>query len=261
MKRMRMVGLAALAVLALSAVESAAASAAPPEFGRCVKAVGRTGQYTGPACLALAAGGKGLYNWFPAPGPSPKFSGTGEGTALETEGNKRRIECGGSTFNGEYTGPKTEKVTVDLIGCTETKSKLPCESNPANEGEIETPQPLEGELGFIKTGTSPVVGLDLKHEPVLVAFECAKLGELSKLHGTIEGSVIAPIKRINIMVSEFTMAYKSTAGKQAVQSFEGKPKDTLTTKFLVETTPVTEVTALKGLVTEENVEPLEIKAR
>jgi hypothetical protein len=63
MKRIRIVGLCLIAVFALSAVASSAASAAPPEFFTCVKAVPKnTGNYTEKECFTKASpAGTGKY--------------------------------------------------------------------------------------------------------------------------------------------------------------------------------------------------------
>jgi hypothetical protein len=260
---MKRITLSALAMLTFMAVGAASSQAALPELGRCVKAVGKTGAYRNAACTAPASG-KGTFNWLPGPGAKPKFSGTGESTALETT-SKRKILCGGSTWEGDYTGPKTETVTVVLIGCTEVASKKPCESNPAREGEIEPGQPLEGELGFIKGGTKPVVGLDLKQQPTFMAFECGRLGE-ANTGVVVEGSVIGAVaagtaSNINRMSEETLIKYKAKSGAQLPEQFEGGPKDTLTATFVSGQGNLVEGMALLGAVSDGAEEPLEIKAK
>ncbi len=263
MKPIRMCVLALAAVGAVSAGAAATASAAVPEFGHCVKAVGKTGEWQGANCTK-SAGGKGLYNWVPGPGPKPKFEGSGEGNELETVGGKK-IACGGSTFAGEYTGPKTESVTVDFIGCIYAPTKQECQSNPGQAGEIESAQPLEGELGYIVKSEKPApkVGLDLKPKSPstsLFTFQCGKPPETSIILGTIEGSVIGSIVKINRPVSEFVLSYKDLKGVQKPQQFEGGSKDTLTLKLVSGLSTTTEELGLKVLETDENEEPIEIKA-
>jgi hypothetical protein len=259
MRRLTITGLCLTAVLAASAFAAAGASAALPEFGRCVKAAPHTGTYKYASCVVLAPGGKGSYNWEPGPAALKKFEGTGELTTLETVG-KVKVECAGSTFNGEYTGAKTETVTITLINCVDSTKRF-CQSNPAKEGEIETPLALEGELGFIAGGERPMVGLDLKHSPDIVTFECGKLPE-TVLDGVVEGSVISRIRPIEKMTAEFKQTYTESRGKQIPQQFEGGAKDTLSTTLISGLTKTTEESGLKNkLVTEENEEPLEIKAK
>jgi hypothetical protein len=218
------------------------------------------GEYKGAHCLLLA-GGKGNYNWVPGPGPKPVFVGTGEKVSLETVAGTK-IQCAASTQEGSYTGPKTESDTLVLIGCIETKTSQKCQTNPLKEGEIET-QPLKGELGFISNGEKPVVGVDLKPETgsVVATFVCGKLPESPGINVVLEGSVIAPIKPVNRMRLEFTLPYVVMGGKQAVQQFEGGAKDTLTAQILSGLTTTTEEIGLRQLVTVENEEPIEVKAR
>jgi hypothetical protein len=262
MKRFKITGLCVVAVFAVSLIVSAGASAALPELGRCVKVERKTGEYGYPNCLKLAAG-KGSYDWLPGPGALKKFEGTATlSTTLETA-SKVKIACSNGTFNGEFTGTKTETVTVDLINCEDVATKAKCQSNPANEGEIETPQALEGELGFIVGGEKPLVGLDLKPKSpttTLVSYMCGKFPEVS-LTGVVEGSVIAPIRKIDRMSEAFTLSYKSTMGKQIPQQFEGGAKDTLTSQLLVGVEKSTQPTVLKTGVEDPNEELLEIKAK
>lgn len=257
-----MAGSGLLALAAIGAVTAATAAAAPPEFGRCVPAaVPKTGQYMGKNCVVPSPGNKGKYDFLPAPGPAPAFSGLGEKVSLETPG-KAVITCAAATFEGSYTGPKTETVTLDLVGCilSSSPSQQKCQTTPVKEGEIEAQ--LEGELGFISGGSKPVVGLDLKPKApstTFATFQCGKLPETGP-SGTIEGSVIAPISPKNHMVEEFKLKYLQSGGKQAVEHFEGGPNDTLTVKLLSGVELKTEPIGLKTIVVDSNEEPLEIKA-
>jgi hypothetical protein len=253
-----MMGFALVAAVTLGL--AASASAAPPEFGQCVPAVGKTGQYKGVHCIA-SAGGKGGYNWAPAPGPKPGFSGVGEKVSLETPA-KLKIVCGASTFDGKYTGPKTLTVTLDLVGCENTATKQKCQTLPVKEGEIEAE--LDGELGFIVGGEKPKVGLDVKPKSpstTFTSFGCGKLPEPPGVSGTVEGSLIGAIKPLNHMVEEFKLTHAATAGVQAIQQFEGGAKDTLTAKLLQGLETKTEEIALRESVLMTNEEPVEIKAK
>lgn len=261
-RHIRMAGLClSAAVAAMAAATTVSAQAAPPEFGRCVPATGHTGEYKGKICLA-PAGGKGAYNWMPEPGPSPTYSGVGGKVSLETAG-RQVITCAAATFEGTYTGAKTETVTVDLVGCilSSSPSQQKCQTLPAKEGEIEAS--LEGEIGFIRSGEKLLVGLDLKAKSpstVFATFQCGKLPETGP-SGAIEGSVIAPIKPIDRATETFHLQYKVTAGKQAVEQFEGGPTDTLTVKLLEGTETKTESIGLRTIVEDENAEPVELKAK
>jgi hypothetical protein len=261
MKRINTAGVALVAVLGLLAIASASASAALPELGRCVPVTtAKTGEYKNARCTQ-AADGTGNYNFMPGAGEKKKFAGTGTGTpVLETP--KLKISCAASTFDGEYTGAKTASVTVDLIGCINPATLKKCQSNPAKEGEIETPAPLEGEIGFINTGTKIGVGLDLKRSPALMTFTCGEVAELPEVSGTVEGSVIGRIAPVNVMRSEYKLIYKTAGGKQVPESFEGGAKDTLSEKLVSGLTTTTEEAAFKEKLVEIiNEEPLEIKAK
>jgi hypothetical protein len=253
-----MVGLALVATAALGTATSA--SAAPPEFGRCVHSAGKTGEYKGTGCTA-PAGGKGSYNWVAGPGPKPGFSSTGEKVALETPG-KLKFICGAATFDGTYTGAKTVTGTLNLIGCENTATKQKCQTSLMNEAEIQAE--VDGELGFITGGTKPVVGLDLKPKEgssTFTSFQCGKPPEVPGVSGVVEGSLIGPIKAINHMVESFTLTFAESNGVQAVQQFEGGAKDTLVAKLLSGSESKTEDMALRSLTTVSNEEPMEIKAK
>jgi hypothetical protein len=238
---------------------AAGASASLPELGRCVKVAKGTGTFIGKNCLHASPTHKGEYNFEPG-ALKNKFEGSGEAVKLETA--KLKFECTASTENGEYTGAKTSSVTLDLIGCLNLATKHKCNTNPAKEGEIEPPQALKGELGFITGGEKPVVGLDLKPEnQPFVTFICGEPGKPPELQGTLEGSVIAKVLKISTMVPEFSLAWKATGGKQVPESFEGGAVDTLTLKALTTSGPSTEGAVLKGIATIPNEEPLEIKAK
>lgn len=258
MRPIKIVGLGLIAAFAISAFAVADAAAAVPELGRCVKVAPKTGEYSGNRCVTPAAG-KGSFDWSPGPGALKKFEGTGGETTLETVG-KQKIACVASIFTGEYTGAKTESVSLEMQGCNDAVTGAVCQTHLKGAGKIETLAPLEGELGFIKGGEKPSVGLDLKHSPVILTFECGELPGAVVL-GTLEGSVIAPITPINKMVEEFKIIYKEKLGKQIPEQFEGGAKDTLTETLVSGIETKTEESGLKTRVEGLNEEPIEIKAR
>jgi hypothetical protein len=184
MRLIRTVGLALAAAGLFAAIATASASAAVPEFGKCVPAVGKTGEYIGSHCTA-PAGGKGKYNWVAGPGAKPKFEGTSETVpVLEMPG--LQIVCSVATYNGEYTGAKTASVTLDLIGCLNAATHKKCQTNPAKEGEIEPPGSLEGEIGLVNINGLKKVGLDLKRSPAIAGFTCNEPLEVPEVTGTLE---------------------------------------------------------------------------
>ena len=151
-----------------------------------------------------------------------KFEGSSSTTVLATP--KLTISCATTILEGEYTGAKTATATLVLKGCTNTATKVKCQSKPGSEGEIESTMPLEGELGFIKGGEKPVVGVDFKKSstaPNLASFFCATGPEKPELQGTVEGSLIGALKPAGKMAPEYTLAYKGAKGTQMPERFEG----------------------------------------
>jgi hypothetical protein len=281
--RIRIAGACVALVLTVGATSATVAAAEVPELGRCVKVEpvkeGKKnvfkGAYGGANCLKLKANHKGSYEFLPGPGPNNKYFGeTNEPEpVLETVGGKK-ITCVSAEFKGEYTGAKTESVTVGFSGC-ETPAHATCQSNPAVPEEIVALQAFDGELAAITTGgKKPSVGWDLKHEGALFTIECGKAPEVPVLE-TIEGSVIGevaagPLSNLDRMNIESVVKYKQKAGKQLPEAFEGRASDTLVTNFVAEkTSEQTGLTAteeeLSGLgepiEKPENQEPLEIKAK
>jgi hypothetical protein len=118
---------------------------------------------------------------------------------------------------------------------------------------------LEGELGAI---AGAGVGLDLKPKSpatALASFECGKPSKTT-VTGVIEGSVIAPIARINRPQTRFKLTYTAAAGKQIPELFEGGVPDTLTTVFAIGAEKFTAQTGLIASETISNQELLEIRA-
>ena len=265
MKRTRILGVCLTAVFAAGAITATGASAEPeeeyklknlPEIGRCVEATPMTGEYKNHFCV-YGANGKGRNNWQSGPGAKKKFSGASlEAATIETV-KGRRIECSTVAFEGEYTGPKTLKTKVLLIGCLEQASKKTCQSTPAKKGEIEFE--AEGGIGFIKSGEKPSVGVDIQI-PNPTLFECGEL--LEAVHYEMSGSFIGQVVKLNLMSTTFKIILKVKSGKQIPQMFESGLKDTITLTHISGVEKISEEAGLRALsVDVENEEQLEIKAR
>ncbi len=235
-----------------------------PELGRCVKLEGKAegkklvfnGQYANASCT-LAGEGFGKYEWLPGPGASPHFTGTSGPVKLETVGAKTSVACTGSSSAGEYTGAKTQTVSVTFTGCqTGPKSKISsCQSSGAAAGEIKTGS-LTGGIDFIKENEAPEkpeVGVDLKPSSgsTLVTFECGGAST------SISGSVIAPVTAVDKMSSTLKVTAKESGGKQSVEALEASPKDTLTFE---PSGGGAEAGGLNATESRTSAEPLEIKA-
>jgi hypothetical protein len=169
MKRIRILGLAFVAVFALSVVASSASGS--PVFYTKVE--------------------------FGATASTPvKFSGTVGALFFEGNIGKTKIECSGGTVSGEVTGATTAKdVVFGLKGCKAGTGE--CNSAGEPEGAVNT-NALEGELGDVMSG---VPGLRLFDEAtgrggVLLSFTCfggavgvkvrdSFIGQLSGASGSI----------------------------------------------------------------------------
>src|SRR5271155_3291149 len=97
MKLRRMIcGVCAAGALVTAAGTTAAASAAAPEYGRCLKVtpVGKTysGGFTNSSCTKVSGSKAGKYEWYPGPGPKAKFTTSGGVGILSTVGGVS-VEC------------------------------------------------------------------------------------------------------------------------------------------------------------------------
>ncbi|HWX74998.1 MAG TPA: hypothetical protein VNZ05_06815, partial [Solirubrobacteraceae bacterium] len=217
-----------------------------PELGRCVAVARHTGEFKNRRCV-IEAGGRGRYNWLPGPGEADAFSGHFGAVTLQTV-HGAKVTCSAGSSSGEYTGPKSERLSIQLSGCE--RSSQPCQSAGAAAREIVSGA-LQGELGLVSGGSKPQVGVDVKSAAALASFECAGSGPVS-----LEGSVIAPFARageVDKMTSRFTLKYKAASGHQSPEAFEGGVKDTLLLAG-----------EQAGLTATESIadqEPLEIKAK
>jgi len=258
----RIVGAALVGVFAATAF-AASALGALPEFGRCVPAEGKTGEYSSAGCVKPAAGGKGGYKWVPGPGEKTKFTSFAGPVTLETVGGFK-ILCSNGTIAGEYTGAKTAKATMSVLGCLEVGTGKLCQSNPAKNGEIEATG-LEGELGFIVGGSKPKVGLQLKLSTPL-PFEC-RSGLEPPSPKVLEGAFIGKIAPLNRMRETFKATYTALHGKQVPEKFEEGPAAVLTLKDVLSSKSEQAGLTIIGIEEKpkpliiENEEPLEIKAK
>jgi hypothetical protein len=271
MKRIVKMAGCIVACCALCGLAAATASAAPPEFGHCVKVAPKTGEYSGRQCLKSAPG-KGNFNFVPGGGTNGKFTATVSEPVLKTAG--RSITCSFGEGEGEYTGAKTLKVTkIVFSGCQQAGAKTVLESWCQNIGSFRgevTSKELTGELGYIEhVGNKTKVGLDLKAATgtAMAMFECGgaeetiPMEEIGTGTGTqleLEGSVIGRVKTLNKATEENLVTY-AVKGAQLPEQFEGGAKDTLIENVGLTKTP--EAATLATLVEITNAEPIEIKAR
>jgi len=219
-------------VLALGAVTAAGASAAAPEFGRCVKVAKGTGKFTTGKCTQEGVGGS--FEWIPGPGAMNKFSFAEKPETVvtwETVGGTK-IVCrmgppngGGEVGNitGEYTGAKSVQLTFRLTECETSGCAVESPGQP--EGVVLS-NVLDGNLGIEKIGATPKetkVGLDLFNPTGGALFEAACNGVTIVVTGSV---ITAPLKTNSMVLSE-TFKLAQGKGKQKPEHLEGEPNDVL----------------------------------
>jgi len=242
MRRIRMVGICLIATFAMSAVATAGASAAAPEYGKCIKTIG--GKWKDAGCKTPSKPGEERYEWFKG------FNGNGKNEivkkafkahikeikagAVTLEGVAGvKVQCSNESSTGEFTGEKTVKdEKIVFSGCL-VEGAGKCE-NTATEGTV-TVNNLVGELGVVKFGTTSAANklgdlLKPKEGTVVTQFECA--GSPTK----VRGAVISPLAT-NAMKFTSTVKFAGTKGKQKPERFETSkgvkgPLEVLETAFL-----------------------------
>jgi hypothetical protein len=245
MRGIRIRGLCLVAVFALGAVVTASASAAAPEFGRCLKKATVGGAGFSDSKCNKAVGTAAKYEWIPgAVAGKEKFTITGTTMTIKTSGGKT-ISCSKWDATGEYvlgTDNKHETLTLTLKGCK--TSALTCTTAGKATGEIAF-NPLVGEVGFENSTRTKT---DLKLQPApgqegfFVKFSClgqkwewignnpAKPGckpIVETCVGGTEHGILVPIKP-NVMAEKEVLKYKENTetGEQIPSKWEGTPHET-----------------------------------
>lgn len=226
MKRMRIVGLALVAVFAFSALVASSASALP-EYGVCTAKAG--GKYLDGNCTK--AGKPGAFEFVKVPAKKGFTSlGTTPGV-LQTVGGSE-VKCTGETAKGEYLSTTSTKavhnVVVSFSGCELPLLGIKCNTKAAGEGNIVT-NTLEGKLAYISK-TSKTVEQELK--PVktapgklFVEFECGGGAVVIKVGaGAGKGGdcIYGPIVNTNVSSTTNEQVYSGSGGVQNPQKLEGK---------------------------------------
>jgi hypothetical protein len=222
----RLMALCVVVVCVASVVVVASASAAAPEYGRCLAAekVGKVynGGYTNSSCTTVSGTKTGKYEWYP--GIVKKIMRTSGGKALLETVNKVAVTCASESSVGEFSGTKEAKnIVVTFKGC-ETAGDI-CSTAGAAEGELVT-NPLEGIVGF-ENKAAKKTAFDLYptgRKGLFIEFSC------SGLVVAVKGSVLVPIKS-DKMATSLPLKFKATKGKQKPEHFEGEPNDILETTY------------------------------
>jgi hypothetical protein len=220
---MRRIGFGTVLSLAVAvcAAATGTASAAAPEFGRCVKVANGAGVYATANCTS--AGGERRWEWLPGAGQKNHFTTSIKPkTFVEFQPRPYRgkVVCSGETGTGEISGPTTvENVTLTLTGC---ERPINCETDPRSPGPVIL-SGLKGRLGVIKAGETPLkdkIGLDLRGENT---FFCGQGIEKLDLSGSAIG-VIAPT---DSMTTLRTWPFSEVRGKQSPDRFEAGVPETM----------------------------------
>ncbi len=250
MRRMKSAGLCLVAVLALSAVVVASASATAPEYGRCLKVEGKVanGGFKDSKCNKEASAKNGKYEWFPGAVKKKQTTSGGKGQLETVTGLE--VACSSETSTGEYSGTKEVKnIVVTFEGCQ--SAGFTCNTKGSAAGELVT-KTLEGVVGFENKALKKTA-LDLfpaGKTGLFIEFGCAGL------QVSVKGSVLVPVKSDKMELTG-PLKYKATHGKQKPEHFEGEPNDVLESAFgsgPYEQSGQTITTTLK------NEEPLELNA-
>lgn len=227
--RVRVIGIALVAVFAIAALTAGSAFALP-EYGSCVAKAG--GKYSDGNCTKAAKGGSFEFlKVFPNKGFTDK---AGEGVLETVSGNK--VICTANTGVGEYKSTTSTKevqnVVVTFTGCTLPLIGAECHSAGAEAGHIIT-NPLGGKLGYVsksaKTVEQELAPMKSVVSKQFAAFECG--GGAVKIitaQGTGKGGncIYGPLSPTNTATGEATQTYAGTGkpGVQNPQSLEGSTK-------------------------------------
>jgi hypothetical protein len=239
MKQWRLIGAFVTILVASGVFSVAAASATPPEFGRCLKAekVGKEykGKYSDPGCTkevpASGRAKKGKYEWLPG-AVKNKQTSVGGSAALETAVEHLGVGCEAEKSIGEFVGTKEVKnIFVTFTGCKSGPEV--CQSPGKAEGELET-KALEATAVWENKAKKKT---DLELFPQggaekFIEFTCG-------LHLTVSvrGKILVPIKNDKMKTTE-TLIFTATKGIQEPDSYEtesgGKESAFLESLFLSE---------------------------
>ena len=253
MRRVRMLGVCLVAACAIGAlVATTSATAALPEWGKCVKVpvevngkLKTKGKYTNANCTEKGTGEYEFLKGASAVG-NPEFTAvqTSEKAFLQTAQNIS-VECTSTVATGHLSGTKeVSDVEVTFKGCKLPELRFGCESFFSqneegvylyNEGEIVT-RGLKGTLGYIsgQGEATPDVGLSLTPEEkkgFFAQFVCGSegsgVGVIVVRVGTKEkkgggDSIISPIAPVNQMGTVLTQTYSEKQIEVGPGEFENE---------------------------------------
>lgn len=232
MRRMRIVGLCAIAMLTMSAL--AAASAHAGEYGECVIAPKVSGKYTGKyldkncneeaSATQRSEGKKNKYERVSGVSPAnAKF--TAKGKSAELVGAAGSIICKKSSTVGEITGPKSDSEVVTFEDCVITGALSgECHSAGQSSGVIVTNKLTttlidHGEKGL--SGSEPAVGevwdefTGPAPEGIQAEYLCAGVA-LIRTKGSLSG--VFKSSSLNVSSNKAEIEFNSGKGEQDLYS-------------------------------------------
>jgi hypothetical protein len=221
MKKLTTLTLCLVALAAMSLAMVASASAAAPEYGRCLITEKNakkeySGNFSDSKCTKKVTEAekakKGKYEWFPGVVKNKQVSIGGKGILEEV--GKNAVGCKSQSSTGEYSGTKDVKnVVVKFKECA--SGPFTCTSEGHALGELET-NPLEGRVVWENETTKKV---DLELFPAggkeqFIEFTCG-----ATLTVAVKGAILVPVKT-NTMSATVSLKYKAKHGFQTPEFFE-----------------------------------------
>ena len=190
---------------------TAGASAAPPRWSACSKAVSSwSGRYPAKTCLAedeVETGGK--YELKDGIGKGKSFKGKGRTAVLATETllGTEEIECASSKSVGTPAVAGLESSVSMTFKKCKSQGGAACSSAGGHTGEIKI-SGLTGTLGYAQE-LPPIISVKFESEAnpgpegLIVAFSCA-----GGLEGKIKGSLSAVQREdVNVISKAFELAF------------------------------------------------------
>lgn len=225
MTRIKVLGLALVAVFAISALSVASASAAGPVFIECAKAAkeGKTylGHHNSKTCNDAFIGTGGKYELKTGIAKGKAFKSSGGKAVLHSVNPEAKLDIPVECLSFKGTGKDVAPNIV--VGVTTTFSKCKALGSPCSNGKKETivTKTLAGNLGWINKGAK-VVGTDLVNEAspgsFVAEFTCEALGEI-RTGGSVIGQNGGNVGEIN-KVSTLTFTPGPYLGE--LEAEEGK---------------------------------------
>jgi hypothetical protein len=208
MKRIKIMGLCVVAILALGAMMAASASAVLlHEWKECSKASKVEGHYTGfyttKECTLSSYGPGGEYELLPV--TKPKFTSksglsvfmafipSNEALPLGGGTDVGRVECKKSKDKGEIVNPRLATDTILFSKCTSEGKKCTSPNQKANSGDIQTNLlSITPQLGTQEEGSKVLLLTGPATGEVFAEFSCE--GTAVTIYGAVLGLAIGNVQ-------------------------------------------------------------------